>query len=79
MIFPKLYPKIEIKEKSNEQRIKELEDMVNLLMKEKMVNVYFLPTRVAMPTAPSHRGCGWKHKAGARVGNRRVFVLARIH
>ena len=41
MIFPKLYPKIEIKEKSNEQRIKELEDMVNLLMKEKMVNVYF--------------------------------------
>jgi len=39
MIFPKLYPKTEIHKKSNEQRIKELENMVILLMKEKMANV----------------------------------------
>jgi hypothetical protein len=39
MIFPKIYSKIEIQEKSNDEWIKELEDMVRLLLKEKRAGV----------------------------------------
>jgi len=39
MIFPKLYPKTDIQEKSYEQRIKELENMVQLLMKGQKASV----------------------------------------